>query len=113
TKCPGSAGVRNQLEAAHTGGKFRLDDLDRSDLGVGLVDVGAGHAVFAAAAAGAAAKDFILYIALAGFVAAPADDDRAAATAVADFFMRRDLARGFEQRLHQRVHRRVVGVYRR
>ena len=67
------------------------------DLGVGLIDVGAGHAVLAAAAARAAAENFILHIALAGFVAAPADDDRAAAAAVADFFMRRDLTRGFEQ----------------
>ena len=113
TELTGSAGVGDQLEASDTGGKLRLDDLDRRDLGVGLIDVGAGHAVFAAPAAGAAAEDFILHVAFAGLVAAPADDDRAAAAAVADFLMRRDLARCFEQRLHQCVNGRIVGVYRR
>jgi hypothetical protein len=39
------AGIRDQLEAPEPDGKLALDDLDRRDLGVALVDRDAGGAV--------------------------------------------------------------------
>src|SRR4029453_17525226 len=74
TELSRSAGVGDQLKTTQSGGEFRFDNFDGRDPGVGLIDIGAGDAVFAAAPARAAAKDLILHIALAGLVAAPADD---------------------------------------
>src|SRR4029077_10195727 len=68
-----TAGIADQLEAQHPGREFALDDLDRRDLGVGLVDGRARGAVAARAGAGAAAHDLILHIALARIGAASAD----------------------------------------
>src|SRR3990167_8570252 len=95
-----SAGVRDQLEAAETRGEFGFDDLDGGDPGMGLVDIGARDAVFAGAAAGAAAKNFILHITPSGLVAASADDNRAAAAAVRDLFVWNQLAEGLKERFH-------------
>src|SRR5262244_4462781 len=104
------AGVGNQLKTTQSGGEFRFDNLYRSDPGVGLIDVGAGDAVLAAPSAGATAKDLILHVALAGLVAAAADDDRATAAAIADFLIRGDLAEGFQQCFHQSMNSGVIGV---
>src|SRR5690349_6572559 len=41
----GTTGIRDQLETNNPGWKLALDDLDRRDLGVALVDGDAGHAV--------------------------------------------------------------------
>src|SRR5262245_52398551 len=112
TKLSRSAGVRDQVKTTQSGGEFRFDNFDGRNPGVGLIDIGAGDAVFAAASAGAAAEDLILHIALAGLVAASADDDRTAAAAVADLLVRRDLTGGFQQRLHQGMNGGVIRVYR-
>src|SRR5262245_1435741 len=91
-----SAGVGDQLKTTQSGGEFRFDNFDRSDPGVGLIDVGAGNAVLAAASAGATAEDLVLHVAFAGLVAAATGDDRAAAAAVANLLRRGDLARGLQ-----------------
>src|SRR5262245_18900980 len=95
-----------------SGGEFRFDNFDGSDSGVGLVDVGARDAVLAAPSAGATAEDLVLHVALAGLVAATADDDRAAAAAVAHLLIRGDLAGGFQQRFHESMNSRVISVNR-
>src|SRR6266850_7492332 len=112
TELSRSAGVGDQLKTTQSGGEFRFDNFDGRDPGVGLIDIGARDAVLAATAAGAAAEDLILHIALAGLIAAPADDDRTAAAAVADLLVRCDLAGGFQQRLNQRMNGGVIRVYR-
>src|SRR5215467_11818791 len=106
-----SAGVGDQLKTTQSGGEFRFDNLYRSDSGVGLIDVGARDAVLAAPSAGATAKDLILHVALAGLVAAAADDDRAAAAAVTHLLIRGDLAGGLQQRFHQSMNSRIIGVH--
>ena len=55
-KCSGAARIGDQLESSQTCRELGLDDFNRRDLGVGLIDVGAGDAVFAAATARAAAE---------------------------------------------------------
>src|SRR5499426_3003046 len=99
-----SAGVGDQLKTTQSGGKFRFDNLYRSDSGVGLIDVGARDAVLAAPSAGATAKDLILHVALAGLVAA-------AAAAVTHLLIRGDLAGGLQQRFHQSMNSRIIGVH--
>src|SRR5688500_9396350 len=91
-KCSGPARIGDQLESLQTCRELGLDDFNRRDLGVGLIDIGAGDAVFAAATARAAAEDFILHVTFAGFITASADNDGPAAAAVAHLFMGSDLA---------------------
>src|SRR5215510_6561544 len=105
-----SARVRDQLKTTQSGGEFRFDNLYRSDSGVGLIDIGPRNAVLAAPSAGATTEDLVLHVALAGLVAAAADDDRAAAAAVANLFIRGYLAGGLQQRFHQSMNSRVIGV---
>src|ERR1700738_1766746 len=61
-----AAGIHDQLEAREAGGKFTLDDLDRRDLGIALIDRDAGSPVLAGARAGAAGDDLILHVTFAG-----------------------------------------------
>src|SRR5215475_6043366 len=105
-----SAGVGDQLKTTQLGGEFRFNNFDRSDPGVGLIDIGARDAVLAAPSAGAAAEDLVLHIAFARLVAAAADDDRAAAAAVAHLLIWGDLAGGFQQCFHQSMDSRVISV---
>src|SRR5215510_9007279 len=105
-----STGVGDQLKTMQSGGEFRFDNLDGSDPGVGLIDVGARDAVLAAPAAGATAEDLVLHVTLAGLVAAAADDDRAAAAAVANLLVRGDLTGGFQQCFHESMNGRVISV---
>ena len=65
-ECAGAAGIADQLEAQHAGREFALDDLDRRDPGIALVDGDAGGAVLGGARAAAAGDDLVLHIALAG-----------------------------------------------
>ena len=108
-----AARIRNELEAQHARREFAFDDLDGRDLGVGLIDRRAGGAVLARARAGAAAKDFILHIALPRASAAPADDDRAAAAGIRPRLGGHDVHQRGEYRLDRRVHGGIVGVDRR
>src|SRR5262249_52363126 len=73
------AGIRYQLEAREAGRKFALDDLDRRDLGIALIDGNAGRPVLARTRAGAAGDDLVLHITLAGVGVAAAENDGAAA----------------------------------
>src|SRR5262245_28262223 len=90
---PRSAGIGDQLKTMQAGGEFRFNNFDGGDPCVGLIDIGPRNAVLAAPSAGATTEDLVLHVALAGLVAAAADDDRAAATAVANLLMRGYLAR--------------------
>src|SRR5580704_871968 len=77
-----AAGIADELEADDASRKLALDDLDRCDASVALVDGDGARAVLGGAGAAAAGDDLVLYVALAGGGRAPADDDRAAAAAV-------------------------------
>src|SRR5499426_3813218 len=88
------AGIRDQLEAREAGGKFALDDLDRRDLGVALIDRDAGRPVLARTRARAAGDDLVLHIALAAIGVAPAENDGAAAAAVGAHLARHHVAHG-------------------
>src|SRR5262249_29462257 len=69
------ARVRYQFEAREAGRKFALDDLDRRDLGVALIDGDAGSPVLARTRAGAAGDDPRFHRTLAGVGAAAASSD--------------------------------------
>src|SRR4030095_6940628 len=88
TKLSRSTGIGDQVKTTQSGGEFRFDNFDGRDPGVGLIDIGAGDPVFAAAPAGAAAEDLILHIALTGLVAAAADEGRTTASARGDLPLR-------------------------
>src|SRR5262249_22011778 len=90
----GATGVPDQLEAWEPCRELALDDLDRRDHGVALVDCDAGGAVLAGARAGATRDDLVLHVALAGIGAASAQDDRAAAAAVGAHLVGHDVAQG-------------------
>src|SRR5262249_19792543 len=107
------AGVLDQLVAQEPRGKFALDDLDRRDHGVALVDGDRGRAVLRRARAGAAGDDLVLHVALAGIGAAPAEDDRAAAGAVGAHLVGDDVGERVVDRIDQGVHGRVIGIHRR
>src|SRR5713226_3339951 len=108
-----AAGVGDQLETRDAGGKLALDDLDRRDLGVALVDRDAGHAVLARARAGAAGDDLVLHIALAGRGVAAAENDGPAAAAVGAHLARNNVAHGVEDGVDQSMDGWIVGVDRR
>src|SRR5215472_9364984 len=57
-----AARIHDQLETREAGGKFALDDLDRRDLGIALIDRDAGSPILARARAGAAGDDLILHV---------------------------------------------------
>src|SRR5437899_12246693 len=57
-----AAGIHDQLEAREAGGKFALDDLDRCDLGIALIDRDAGSPVLVRTRAGAAGDDLVLHV---------------------------------------------------
>src|SRR5260370_7202008 len=52
-----AARIHDQLEAREAGGKFALDDLDRCDLGIALIDRDAGRPLLAPARPGPAGHD--------------------------------------------------------
>src|SRR5919106_878434 len=70
----GSAGIADQLEAEHPGGKLALDDLDGCDFRVALVDRRPGGAVRTGPRSRAPADDLILDVSLTGVGAASAND---------------------------------------
>src|SRR5580704_5967546 len=76
------AGIFDQLEPREAGRKLALDDLDRRDHRIALIDRDAGSAVPAGARTGAAGDDLVLHVALACMRVAAAQDERAAAAAV-------------------------------
>src|SRR5262249_54552694 len=84
------------------GRKFALDDFDRRDLGVALIDRDAGRPVLARARAGAAGNDLVLHITLAAIGVAAAENDGAAAAAVGTHLARHHVAHGVEDGVHQR-----------
>jgi hypothetical protein len=61
-----AAGILDQLEFQHARREFAFDDLDRGDLGIALIDGGAGSAVLARAPTRPATDDLVLHIGLAG-----------------------------------------------
>src|SRR2546426_6293149 len=107
------AGIRYQFEAREAGRKFALDDLDRRDLGIALIDGDAGSPVLDRTRAGAAGDDLVLHITLAGVGVAAAENDGAAAAAVGTHLARHHMAHGVEDSVHQRMDGGIVGVDRR
>src|SRR5262245_7776687 len=110
---PGTAGIAQQLEAPSAHRKLGFDNFHGSDACVGLIDVGSRNSILAAAPARATAEYFILHVASARFLTLAADDNRAAAAAIGDFFCRCQSAEGFKQSFYQSVHGRVIGIDRR
>src|SRR2546430_334177 len=108
-----AARIHDQLEAREAGGKFALDDLDRRDLGIALIDRDAGSPVLARARAGAAGDDLVLHVTFAGIGVAAAENDGAAAAAVGTHLARHHVAHGVEDGVHQRMDGGIVGVDRR
>src|SRR5262249_58238477 len=104
--------MADPLVAGEPGRDPALDDLDRRDHGVTLVDGDAGGAVLGGARAGASGDDLVLHVALAGIGAAAAQDDRAAAAAVGADLVGDDVGEPLVDRVDPRMHGWVIGVDR-